>query len=54
MLRKVLVIVNGVEGRRIVDGKRWMSVLAMKAFLISVDPVIYGISTDLLSMHYQG
>lgn len=40
MLRKVLVIVNGVEGRRIVDGERWMGVLAMKAFLISVDPAV--------------
>jgi hypothetical protein len=39
MLGEVLVIVDSIECRRIIDGERGMGVLTMQAFLISIDPI---------------
>lgn len=38
MLGKVLVVVDGVEGRWVVDGERGVCVLAMETFLVAIDP----------------
>lgn len=38
VLREIVLVLHGVESRRIVDGERWMSVLAVQTLLIPVHP----------------
>ena len=40
MLGEIVMIVDCVEGWGIIDRKRWVSVLAVQAFLIAINPML--------------